>query len=353
MDDSPRNVERPFPRKWQEPWLRNDILAMAAQLCKSINARLLYLVFFGSALYGTDTATSDIDVKGIFAPHVDRLLLGDNTNSIHSTTGDSSRRNSPEDVDMELWSLGHWLLNLLKKGDTGAVDLLFSFTHQDCILYKAPGMDWIFRNTNRLLNSTLTEVACGYALHQAKKYGIKGSRLGLFRKISQWLEAHQSISPSARLSEIMPELIDTFGNEPFFSYGCTYIVTGGKTHISTIRIAEFAKRIELEKAKYGDRADAALRNDGVDFKALSHALRATGQIEELFKTGSINYPLTFAQNLLSVKQAKLPWTEVEAMILAAIERMEKFQAKHTPLHWDQKFAEACVLRLYRGETFTD
>jgi len=54
--------------------------------------------------------------------------------------------------------------------------------------------------------------------------------------------------------------------------------------------------------QYGARAKQAQKNEAVDWKALSHGLRACFQLEELYETGSIQFPLKSAEYLKEVKK---------------------------------------------------
>ena len=344
-------------RKWQNPEIRQAVLKQARELCATEDASLLYLVFFGSALYGTDTANSDLDVRGIFAPDLDRVLLGVASRSLRLSTGDAGTRNSAADIDIDLWSARYWICDLLKAGDTGAIDLLFSASNEACVLYAHPLMTEIFTNADRLINPSAVESAASYALRQAKKYGIKGSRLGLLRRLreamAEILAARGQDMRGQKLCHILPELNQRFAGDAFYAAGSNlegeYVVIGGKMHMAGIPLEEFAARIKNDLQRYGNRAEDALAGNGVDFKALSHALRASGQQLELLRTGRISYPLAFREQLMLVKSGALPYPVAEKMILDDIEKM-RAQVQSTDgnphhLHWDGHFADEAALRL--------
>lgn len=321
-------------------------IGIAQNLCAEHGAVLLYLTLFGSTLYGTGTPNSDIDARGVFIQSEAALRTGRYRHSLKYSSSQSQMRNSNEDMDIDLWSLEYWVLELLKKGDTGALDLLFSPSNPACCLVKNPVMDIFFNNAERLINPAVFPATIAYAMHQAKKYGIKGSRLGLFRTIGQFLE---TIDISGRLGAIMPDMAASFGENAFYEQYADKIVIGGKTHPASTPLSEFKRRIETELKKYGSRAQDALENRGVDFKALSHALRAVFQIEELCETGRIIYPLKNAAFLRSVKAGEYPWPEVESMILEGIKKIEALKAAAN-MRWDQNFAEEAILAAAAGQT---
>ncbi len=63
---------------------------------------------FGSHLYGTATEKSDLDFKGIFLPSNREILLGKIPKSIKYDTGNDHSKNSPEDIDEEIYSLHYF-----------------------------------------------------------------------------------------------------------------------------------------------------------------------------------------------------------------------------------------------------
>jgi hypothetical protein len=54
--------------------------------------------------------------------------------------------------------------------------------------------------------------------------------------------------------------------------------------------------------EYGERALQAERNEGVDWKALSHAVRVGREALELLETGRIIFPLSCAAEILAIKR---------------------------------------------------
>ena len=323
------------------------------RLCADHGASLLFLTLFGSTLYGTATpGKSDLDVRGVFLPSRTSLALGKAPKSLHFSTGDGESRNSAEDLDIDLWSVQHWLLKLLPAGDTGALDVLFSPSNADCTLYRHPVLDRVFASPLRLMDTGKGRAYAEYSLGQAKKYGIKGSRVGALKAVRNWLMAHcPSPSPSDRLGDILDELAAACADGRF-CYPATVqdekaLHLCGKMHMASVRTAEFVRRVESDMLKYGARAEEAERNQGLDFKALSHALRALDQMEELLQTGKIVFPLKNRDELVAVKNGASPWKEIEPRILSRLEAVDAMRenAPFAGSH-DAAFAEDCVLACY-------
>lgn len=327
---------------------KSEVAGIANDLCKASDSTLLYLVYFGSRLYGTSTVNSDTDVKGVFLPALDAVILGKSSRSLRYSTGDDKGRNCAADIDIELWSAGFWTQTLLPAGDTGAQDLLFSVSSPDCVIYRSSILDPVFNNPLKFIDLANNRAYAQYSLSQAKKYGIKGSRLGTIRSIWKWLETH---GISGKLAPHIQELVN-LGNETSHCFskeidGINALVLCGKVHFGGITLAEFKGRVWRDMEKYGARAVAAEKNQGIDFKALSHAMRALDQMEELLLTGSIKYPLAGREKLIKIKNGEIPWTDLEKMILdrlcEVISLHDKLAEKHTH---DQVFAENFLLSCY-------
>ena len=60
---------------------------------------LIVKMKFGAHLYGTATADSDVDYKGIFMPTKEEVLLGRIPKSHSHSTGQDESRNTKNDID--------------------------------------------------------------------------------------------------------------------------------------------------------------------------------------------------------------------------------------------------------------
>jgi hypothetical protein len=316
---------------------------------------LLYLTLFGATLYGTESpGKSDLDLRGIFLPSLEAPAPAGVPRSLHFSTGDKARRNMAGDVDIDLWSVRHWLLKLLPAGDIGALDLLFSPSHAACTLYRHPALDAVFANPLRLVDTAQGRGYAEYSLGQAKKYGIKGSRIGALKTVRNWLRTY---CPEARQNERLGECLESLAAACADSRFCSVVAVRGekalrlcgKLYMGAIRMSELIRRVEADLRRCGARAEAAERNEGLDFKALSHALRALEQMEELLQTGRIIFPLKSGKELLAVKEGKYSWAELEPRILKRLEEVDALRerAPFAGVH-DAAFAGACVLSCYGG-----
>lgn len=322
----------------------------ALELCAVNDAKLVYLTVFGSELYGTSTGKSDLDVRGIFVPSLRSIILGTAKKSLHFSTGKDADKNSPADMDIDLWSVENWVMHLLPNGDTGALDLLFSPSNKECVLYDSGLLSPVFRNPLKFLDLANNNAYAQYSLSQAKKYGIKGSRLGAIRAVWKLLQEWET---EGRLSEYIDKIALACGHEQYcfvkdMPDGQKSLILCGKTHVGGIKMAEFRERVCRDMEMYGERAKAAEANQGVDYKALSHAFRALNQMEELLLTGKIEFPLASRDMLMSVKRGDIPWNELESIILTRLDEVKRLHETMAQQrqNLDPAFAENFLLNCY-------
>ena len=208
---------------------------------------------------------SDTDYKGLFLPSKYQCYLNRVKKSFTYSTGDRDSRNSTEDVDIQLWSL-QYFLKLVSTGEVNALDLLYSHTYPEMVLYSVDKMDNIFKNHSHLFSTNDCEAYVSYAINQAKKYGIKGSRLGALKRVAKFLEKLPEDINDNRLITLMPQLLTECQDDSYcFSKdinGVLGLIVCGKAHQSTIKISDFKDRIINEYTKYGERAEKAEKSEG-------------------------------------------------------------------------------------------
>ena len=324
--------------------------------------QLLYLIKFGSFLYGTQTENSDLDLKGIFLPSFESLILQNKVNSISFSTGENSTKNCSDDVDIELWSLQYWL-SLVGKWDTGGLDLLFSNTNPDSVLFEWNFMDELFKNPLKLFDPKNVNSYIGYCNSQAKKYGIKGSRLGIVKQVYEFVGEYITLeNEKFKLSTIVNKIIKQYGDNSLCfikniqdkdDVERPYLFLCGKQHQLSITIREFFERIKNNYEIYGERARLAEKNNGLDYKALSHALRCINQYIQLLTIGEIKFPLTGKSltNVMNIKNGNYSWKKIEDIILKGLDQIDLLR-KETNIvgELNSKFVKNFILKQYDNYT---
>jgi hypothetical protein len=291
---------------------------------------------YGSHLYGTDTPRSDIDLKSVYIPGARDILLQRVQPVIVLTAPRApGQKSAPGEIERETYSLQRFL-NLLADGQTMALDMLFA---PDSAMTMPPAPLWreIQANAHRLV-SRRASAFLGYCRRQANTYGVKGTRVAAARKALSVLSAAEArLGAAAKLGEIAGELeaLTTMEHVTFFDRE----VPGGVLirHLDVCdHKAPFTASIKIAREmlqrlvdEYGQRALQAERQEGVDWKALSHAVRIGREAIELFQTGRIVFPLRCAGHLLRIKLGELPYGEVADEIERLLEEVEIAAAAST------------------------
>jgi hypothetical protein len=319
--------------------------------------RLIAEMRFGSHLFGTATPLSDLDYKGVYIPDARDILLQRVRDTISQSRPKApGEKNSAGDVDREFYSLQRYL-ELLSEGQTVALDMLFA---PDTAMVGEPGHEWreIQANSDRLVTRRAASFV-RYCRQQANKYGIKGSRVAAARAaLALLVSAEADRGSTARLSTVETQVI-AFTRTTEHASVLDMEMPGGRLvrHLevcgrkmpftSAIKSArETAQRLVDE---YGERALQAERNEGVDWKALSHAVRVGREAVELLETGRITFPLPCAAEILAIKRGERPYAAVGEEIERLLEAVESAAARSLLRDEpDQDFIDDLVARTYRA-----
>lgn len=114
-------------------------------------------------------------------------------------------------------------------------------------------------------------------------------------------------------------------------------------------IGEILASLENMDKLYGERARLAQENEGIDWKAISHAYRCCQQLRELAQTGEIKFPLFCADFLKRIKKGKIPYSLIQQELPELMESatdMVKFST-FLPDEPDYNFWERFVLAVYK------
>ena len=319
----------------------------------TLHDNLIVKLVFGSHLYGTSTPESDTDYKGIFLPTREQILLGTvpkvmsfNTKVTHK----QGVKNGKDDVDTDIYSLPYFM-DMACRGETVALDMLHAaFLHvKDATAELYPIWQSLQANRSRFYTKSCSAFV-GYCRKQAAKYGIKGSRLAAMEEVVIELERHL---PELRLDDIwdhlpMPEHVHKLSPNPNDRANQRIYQVCGKKFIERASVGETARILDKAYKGYGARARAAKRNEGIDWKAISHALRAAIQVRSMFLNGGWCYPLPQAEFLRSVKQGNRDYTTDVAPLLEDImDEVEDLAAQSTlPAKVDRSYWDKWLIEQY-------
>jgi hypothetical protein len=313
---------------------------------------------FGSHLYGTATPASDLDIKGVYLPAAADIVLQRVQPSVSFARQKApGEKNSPADTDREFLSLQRYL-DLLAAGQTMALDMLFA---PESAMLRPPGSWWreIQAKAPRFI-SRQASAFVRYCRQQADKYGIKGARVAAARIAHDLLLREERHRGSiTKLGDIAAQveglaaaaehiaIVDAPGPG---GYVVRHLDVCGRKmpYTATIKNArEIAERLMKD---YGQRALQAERHEGVDWKALSHAVRVGREALDLFVHGKITFPLAYADHLVRIKRGELAYDAVAAEIETLVGQVDRAASLASlPDAPDRAAMDDIVLRAYASK----
>lgn len=318
---------------------------------------LLVKMSFGSHVYGTDTPNSDLDFKGIFMNSLPEIVLGTGAKNVQLNTNTAATKNTKDDVDFEMIELRKFIRDAIA-GQTYAFDMLFTPTdfyvdrHKDPVMYNK----WmgVVNNRGKFLSKNVKPFI-GYCIKQANKYGIKGGRLDAIEELLKVLRAS---NPKDKLEVLKDTIVPNdfvyfypqeLKNAQGEMYYETYLFALGKKFSFNVFIKEVLESISKLREIYGARAELAMENEGVDWKAVSHAYRCCYQLKQLGEIGSIAFPLKdHRQYLLQVKTGQIPYSQIQDELPVLMETATKavLTSSFLPEEPDYAFWEQYILDAY-------
>ena len=325
------------------------------------NVNIIYMTLYGSKLYGTDNPNSDKDYKFLYIPNLRDVTLKQDLE--HIKIGKSTdTKNTKDDVDLDGLSI-YKFFNLLKKGETGALDILFSMFREDTITFeKKEYTDILRENYSKFINRKLNSFV-GYAIGQSKKFNIKGNR---FKELVDFKKEIHSFDDETKNNKLDDgegswDKFRKLFEEKNYKYikmvmapgpktmhskeDIEYIEVLGSKYRHSVTVKEFILRIDMMEEQFGNRTRASAKSDQVvDFKGLSHAVRVLLEVDEVLDTGFITFPLPQKEYVKQVKSGSLLLEDVMDFLDKKLDVVNiKMEETHLPLKSDTGFIESLIL----------
>lgn len=231
---------------------------------KIANENLILKWRTGSHMYGTNGPESDEDFKGVCIPPK-KFILGTSKFEQYeerTNSAGSGRRNTKEDIDLEIYSLPKFL-HLLTENNPNIVELLFSPVN--CLLFCNEYGKEILDNRNIFLSLRIKHKFSGYAYSQKHKItaGIE-----TVKKLKEW-----GVTKEEHLNDEVLKNLGSLG-----------LKTGGRLSL--------------------------LLKYGYDTKFASHLIRLFLFGIELLKEGKLMLPASQNNYLVDIKNGKYTWPEI-------------------------------------------
>lgn len=346
-----------------------------------MDEKIVFKTYYGSRLYGTAGPNSDTDIKGVFLPKKEDLLLAKAPKHFILNTNKSGS-NTKDDVDESYLSL-HYFIELLTQGETNALDMFFSFTNKEALIETSPIYEELIKNADKLITKNVSKYL-SYCKSQAIKYSMKGDKLNNFNAFRDFLDnktGHVLLKDALLINNVI-RFKDIEVNEhsteyfkgtkligkrnkiegtPFGDHVYVLIAENKELYfmISDIKfqmngtINENKSSLYKTLKSYGKRSENAANDHGADFKALSHAVRVLFQAEELLTTGKITFPLK-GENLQLVRDIKfrktnMTFEEIVEFIEKKLKYIEENILPNSKLRSkpDYDFINQFILDLYK------
>lgn len=294
-------------RKWQDFVNEEQYDWVTKQL---EGYKVIVTSLHGSMLYGLEREGSDVDIKAVYMPTFEDLLMGESCKTVNKKCDEL-------DVEIEIKSLPSFLKSA-KSCDTNCIDMLWtpdemllgcSYLWSDIRLHRE---DLLSKNMKGLI---------GYIKTNTHKYSNKIQR---FQEMNTLLEEINCVENIVKLSDTtLPEIV----NRNKFKYikfvtqvsdhEQTYIEVCGKKYILSWECKLLKEALYNELKRYGNRTKDGDKK-GLDTKSLSHALRVLCELKELVTTKNITFPL---QDADFIKQVKVGDVSDEKVVIDKIDSM--------------------------------
>jgi hypothetical protein len=129
-------------------------------------------------------------------------------------------------------------------------------------------------------------------------------------------------------------LSDVWDKLPYLEHTKKYYDEKAKTRIYEVcgkkfqencKISYILPVLEKFELEYGERARMAEQNQGIDYKAVSHAFRACFEVREICETWDLKFPLKDRGFLLDIKHGNI--TDWQKKLEVEIEKTKEALAK--------------------------
>lgn len=317
----------------------------------------LVRVKHGSHLYGTSTPASDQDFKGVHLPSGEAIVMQRAENVINTgvqSKAEGTDKNDANAIDSDSYSVQKFY-EMLCKGDTVATEILFAPAEA---IVEQHALWGEVQAVGRLLLNRQCKGFVGYCVRQAAKYGIKGSRMAAVRGVLDFIALHKvGYVRTAKLSALEAKLHEWSAGREHVMWENLPNPNGTDNWHLNVCDRKISMNVHIEEAEkvwakvwenYGERARAAMTNEGIDWKAMSHAVRVAGQAVELLDTGKITFPRSNAGMLLRIKQGQIAYADVSTMLEGMVELVQaRSLVSKLPEKSDHKLADREIFHLYR------
>ncbi len=334
---------------------------------------LIYLLRHGSHAYGTNTASSDLDLRGVAVPCLEDILGPDE---------DFGQMISAKPVDSTVFSIKKFI-KLAKDANPNVLELLF--VEPEDMLLVTPAGEALLAARDIFLTKKIQHTFAGYAKSQIsrikthrrwlinpptkkpdrKDYGLPERTIlpkdqlmaavsMMTKKVEAWDVDFEGLDPAARLDMIarVGEALAEMGMSLDNRYKAAGKLLGfADNFLQVLDLERKYKSASDEWAHYEEwkakrnPARAALEEQhGYDTKHAMHLVRLALTCVETLRTGKLKVKRDDAEELLAIRNGKFTYDELFDYAQEVMDQIPD-AAAHSPLpdHVDDKAAkDLCV-----------
>ena len=223
---------------------------------------------------------------------------------------------------------------------------------ENLLIYSSSLWNTIVENKNKFYTKSISGYL-GYIKKQTAKYSVKGSRLKVMSDFLKIIKPYTEnlTSQKIKLGFIWDKLpITEYSNfvDNQKDLKRKHYEICGKLLQDSMNVNYVYEIINNMYNRYGERAKQAERNEGIDWKAVSHAFRAGYQLIEIYKTKNLVYPLKEREFIRDVKLGKFHYKndniqEKLDQMLFEVENLSKISdyPETMDLNWINNFIINC------------
>jgi hypothetical protein len=185
---------------------------------------------------------------------------------------------------------------------------------------------------------------------------VKGSRLAEVKAVLSVMQNLLATNTQLRVRDVVEALPKSENCGLVNHEGVQLYSVCGRKFTMGAYLEHYVPMLEKFIQEYGDRARQAELNEGVDWKAVSHAFRAAFQVRAMLTEGDFTYPLRETPLLLQVKTGSLNFkNDVAPLLDELMTEVEQLSAaSNLPEKVNEEEADELLLTLlnsfheYRG-----
>jgi len=304
---------------------------------------LILKAVYGSHLFGTNDQHSDLDYQGIYLPSKEDIILSE-------VKKESIFKDEVKNIEEKYYSL-QYFVELACQGQTIALDLLH--VPDSMTLVSSPIWEELKSLKHKFFSKNIHSFL-HYAKAQAIKYSLKGTRLRDLASVIVLFAKQPTLDVKLKdLWDELPKTENCYEIEKNEQNVRQYFFCG-KIFLETQKIGYVLPVLNNLHNSYGERARQAELNVGLDWKAISHAVRVLMEVKELLTEQTITFPLKQCKLVSDIKAGRANYVEVVSPLLDTLtDEIGVLLEKSTlPEYVDRDFWDEWLVQTIEREVFS-